>query len=538
MTGRLFAAVDVGTGSARAAIFDASGALLAHAGRPIAMRGDPGGAAEQSSEGIWAAICAALRDARAQAGAAPEDIAGLGFCATCSLALRDASGAPVGAGEDGDPAWDVIAWCDHRAGAEADAAQAAAARLHAEGRGPAPEAAGVASPEMQLPKLMHLKRRRPETWARAERIFDLADLLTWRATGELRRAACALACKWGWSPETGWPLALLEALDLSDLPGRGGLPGGDAPGAADRAPAPVGACIGRLSAQAAAETGLAPGAPVAAGQVDAYSGALGLLGELSADALPRAAALIAGTSSCIMHLSRAAFPAPGLWGPYPGVVLPGWSAAEGGQSASGALLDHVLRLSGLDPQAPGLHAEVAARVQALLAAEGDGFGGEIHVLPDFNGVRSPRPDPAALGAAAGLSLERGFDAACRLWWRSAVGLALGVREVIAHMDAQGRGPERLILGGGHGRSPLLAQLYADATGLPVVLGGHCGGMLRGAALSAMAASGAAPDVAAAARATARPRPTLSPDPARAPRMARDLAAQRILAEQRAKLAAL
>ena len=536
----LFAAADVGTGSVRAAIFDGAGALLGRAVRPIALRGAPGAEAAQSSEAIWTAICEALREAREAAGAAPGAVAGLGFCATCSLVLRDGDGAPLPAGADGDPAWDVIAWCDHRAAAEAEEAQRKALALG--GDAPAREASGAASPEMQLPKLMHLKRNRPEIWARAALLFDLSDFLTWRATGELRRGACTLSAKWGWSPEGGWPLPFLDALDLSDLPGRGGLPlgAGLSPGAAQgrRAPAPPGLRIGRLSETAAAETGLAPGCAVAAGQIDAYAGAAGLLGDLSDAELTGAAALIAGTSSCIMHLSPAAAPAPGLWGPYRDAALPGLWAVEGGQTASGALLDHVLLLSGLDPRKPGMHAAIAARAEALLAAEGDGLGGDLHLLPDFGGARSVMPDPRATGAAAGLTLERGFDAGCILWWRAAVALALEMRRILEHMAAQGRRATQLHLGGGHGRSPLLAQLYADATGLPVSPGGPMGAMRRGAALAAMSAAGAAPDMRAAARAAARPRQVLRPDPARAPRMARDMAAQRILMEQRAKLSAL
>lgn len=526
--GPFFAAVDVGTGSARAGIFDASGRLLGRAVRRISLRGHHGGAAVQSSGEIWNAVCEALIEARERLGIAAADVAGIGFGATCSLVLREHGGAPVAAGEDGDPAWDVMAWCDHRAEAESLRAQAVAARLFAEGRGPAPGSAGLASPEMQLPRMMRLSTQ-PGLWSRATAPLDLPDFLTWRATGTPRRGSCSLSAKWGWSPRDGWPLELLEELGIPTLPARILTPGG---------PARPGEAAGRLTPRAAAELGLTEGCAVAAAHVDAYAGAAGLLLDLPDEALHRTAALIAGTSSCIMHLSPDPLPAPGLWGPYLDSVAPDLWAAEGGQSAAGVLLDHMLRIGGAGEPDQALHERVAATVRRELAAHGPGWGGEIHVAPDFNGARTPEPDPAALGAIHGLTLERGFEAGCKLWWRAAVALALGVSRIVEHMGEQGRAIERLHLGGGHGRSPLLGQLYADATGLPVALGGPGGGMLRGSALSAMAAAGRHPSLRAAALACPLPRQELRPDPARQAQLARDREAQAAMAACAASLRAL
>ena len=87
----LVAAVDVGTGSTRAGIFDTRGRLLGRAEAPISTQAPAENCAEQNSTEIWAATAAALRAARAEAAARPEDIAGLAFDATCSLVLRDAA---------------------------------------------------------------------------------------------------------------------------------------------------------------------------------------------------------------------------------------------------------------------------------------------------------------------------------------------------------------------------------------------------------------------------------------------------------------
>ena len=60
MSDAVFLGVDVGTGSARAGLFDASGAMLASAKRDIRMWREAGDIVEQSSEDIWSAICASV----------------------------------------------------------------------------------------------------------------------------------------------------------------------------------------------------------------------------------------------------------------------------------------------------------------------------------------------------------------------------------------------------------------------------------------------------------------------------------------------
>jgi ribulose kinase len=55
--------IDVGTGSARAGIFDVNGKMLASASEPIEMWKPKPGYAEQSSADIWRAICKVVRPA-------------------------------------------------------------------------------------------------------------------------------------------------------------------------------------------------------------------------------------------------------------------------------------------------------------------------------------------------------------------------------------------------------------------------------------------------------------------------------------------
>jgi ribulose kinase len=60
-----------------------------------------------------------------------------------------------------------------------------------------------------------------------------------------------------------------------------------------------------------------------------------------AQAFTRLAA-VAGTSTCHLAMSRHPIFVNGVWGPYRDVLLPGYWMAEGGQSATGELLKHVL----------------------------------------------------------------------------------------------------------------------------------------------------------------------------------------------------
>lgn len=98
-----FIGVDVGTGSARAGVFDENGNLLAAAKRPINIWQEAGDVVEQSCEDIWGAVSSSVREAVAASGVDTADIRGLGFDATCSLVAVAADGAPVAVGSSGDP---------------------------------------------------------------------------------------------------------------------------------------------------------------------------------------------------------------------------------------------------------------------------------------------------------------------------------------------------------------------------------------------------------------------------------------------------
>jgi FGGY-family pentulose kinase len=523
----LLAAVDVGAGSARAGILDARGRLLGRAGHPIEMHTPLPDHAEHDSEQIWSAVCAAVRAARLRAGARADAVAGIGFDATCSLVVRGDEGRPVTVSTGGDDRRDTLAWLDHRAAAEAEACTASGHRV-------LDYLGGVMSPEMQVPKLMWLKRHLPESWSRARLIFDLADFLTWKASGATARSQCTLACKWTYlAHETpGWQADFLAAMGLTDLRGRAGLP---------EAATPVAADLGPLAPAAAQALGLSQRCRVATALVDAHAGALGVLGRFAGDpaAIERHLALIAGTSSCVMAFSRAPRMTRGVWGPHLGAVLPGFWTNEGGQSASGGLLDHICRVwgAGAEPSA-GLHDRICGRVAELRAEAGRDLAARLHVLPDFHGNRTPLADPRAVGVISGLTLDASFDGLCRLYWRTAVAIALGVRQILDTLNEHGYVIDTLHVTGGHTRNPLLMELYADGTGCRTVIPAALDAVLLGTAMAAATAAGLHPDLTAAGRAMDQGGAMRLPDPAARPRFDRDYRVFLEMHRQRERLDAL
>src|SRR5690606_3200612 len=113
MSGPCFLGIDVGTGSARAGLFDAEGRMLATARRDIRLWREGADIAEQSSDDIWAAVCEATREA--VAGIDADRVAASGLAATCSLVVLGAEGAPLTGSASGAPPRNIIVWVDHRA---------------------------------------------------------------------------------------------------------------------------------------------------------------------------------------------------------------------------------------------------------------------------------------------------------------------------------------------------------------------------------------------------------------------------------------
>jgi ribulose kinase len=117
--------VDVGTGSVRAALVKTDGTVVASSTRDILTFRDPQDYRifEQSTTNIWSGITNTIQSILSEAQIPSSAVRGLGFDATCSLAVTDLDGEPVvitkghRLGQPGER--DVILWADHRAEQEA-----------------------------------------------------------------------------------------------------------------------------------------------------------------------------------------------------------------------------------------------------------------------------------------------------------------------------------------------------------------------------------------------------------------------------------
>ncbi|MGB5560468.1 MAG: FGGY-family carbohydrate kinase, partial [Paracoccaceae bacterium] len=451
--------IDVGTGSARAGVFDETGHMLASAKTDITLYREANGIVEQSSAEIWQAVCKSVRAAVRKSGIDAGQIAGIGFDATCSLVVLGDGGTPLPVGPSNDPERNIIVWMDHRAVDQAE-------RINATGHEVLKYVGGVISPEMETPKLLWLRENRPDVFDAGWQFLDLADFLTWRATASLARSICTVTCKWTYlGHEQRWDESYFRAVGLGVLADEGFSRIGTevvAPGT------PLGQ---GLSAEASAELGLRPGIPVGSGLIDAHAGGIGTVGAMGAAADPsECMAYVFGTSSCTMTTTREPVFVPGVWGPYYAAMMPGAWLNEGGQSAAGAAIDHLL---GMHPAAvdakmqasregkplPVWLADIAAQKSAT-PSDVVHLASGLHVVPEFLGNRAPCADPNARAIIAGLGMQDDADSLVALYVAGLCGIGYGLRQIIEAQAQSGALIKRIMISGGAGQQDLVRQLLA------------------------------------------------------------------------------
>lgn len=485
---RHYIGIDVGTGSARAGIFDRKGQLLGTAACAIETFRPQADFAQQSSAHIWASICKAVKNAMAEAEIAADNVAGIGFDATCSLVVADAEGKPVTVSPKGEADQDVILWMDHRAINDAEEITEIGGKVlnHVGGR---------MSPEMELPKIRWFKRELPQSWTQTAAFWDLPDWLVHRATGTDMRSLCSPVCKWTYLGDRGkagegWDSAFLENIGLEELGDDNFAAIGNHFGAA-------GELAGKLSEQAATELGLKAGIAVSTGLIDAYSGALGTLAvedNAGVSATEQRLALIAGTSTCHIALSKEPVFVSGVWGPYYSALLPDLWANEGGQSAAGALIDAVIARHAvsvkLAAENPGKRiADLLDAHLAKMAEETATLTRHRHVQPDFHGNRSPLAESWRKGAIVGLTLDHELDDLALDYLATIQALAYGTRHILEEMRHEGMEIDTLVVSGGLARNQLYLREHADATGCRVLVPEQAEPVLLGSAMLGAVASG-------------------------------------------------
>lgn len=485
--------VDVGTGSARAGVFDLTGHLLGTDHHPITLYREEGSVVEQSSEEIWAAVGRAVQGALRAAGLTGADIAGIGFDATCSLVVLDPAGRPLPVGPSDDPARNVIVWMDHRATAQTE-------RINATKHRVLDYVGGRISPEMETPKLLWLKEHRRTEFDAAGHFFDLTDFLTWKATGSGARSICTVTCKWTYMGHEGrWDDSYFRQIGLAELADEGFARIGT------EVVMPGTALGSGMTEAAARDLGLLPGTPVAAGLIDAHAGGVGTVGAAGEGGASANLAYVFGTSSCTMTTTEEPVFVPGVWGPYYSAMVPGAWLNEGGQSAAGAAIDQLLRFHPASAEASDAASRAGLSLPAWLANRAEalaGAGGEVarlaaglHVVPEFLGNRAPHADPYTRALIAGLGMEDDLDSLVALYVAGICGLGYGLRQILEVQAKRGASVAAIVISGGAGRSDLVRQILADATGVPVAAPETEEPVLLGSAILAAVAAGVAPDVA-------------------------------------------
>ena len=106
----------------------------------------------------------------------------------------------------------------------------------------------------------------------------------------------------------------------------------------------------------------------------------------------------------------------------------------------------------------------------------------LHILPDVNGNRSPIADPAMRGAVLGLDMASDHSSLQRLYVAVLCGLAYGIADILEAQKACGFHIDTIVMSGGAGRSALVRQVIADATGLRVCIPETDEPVLLGAAM--------------------------------------------------------
>lgn len=414
--------VDIGTFETKGVLVDAGGAIVATATRGHKMLVPRAGWAEhRADEDWWGDFVFVTKALLAESGVDPKAIAAVAASAIgpCMLPV-DAGGAPVMNG--------VLYGVDTRAAAEIDELTA---RI---GEERILQVCGNALTSQSVgPKILWLRRNRPEIFAKAAKILTSTSYVTWKLTGEYVIDHYTAA---NFSPlydvnQLAWTDAL--AGDIVEL---------------DRLPRLAWSTeiAGSVTAAAAAETGLAVGTPVTVGTIDAAAEAVSV-GVQS----PGEMMMMYGSTIFIIQVTSDPVRDARLW--YAPWLFPGMHASMAGLATSGTLTHWFRDQLARDADFAALAAEAEASPKG---AKG------LLCLPYFSGERTPIHDPLAKGAFFGLNLThtRGD------MFRAAIeGVAAGTAHVLDTYAELGASPKRLLAVGGGVKNAVWLQATSDISGM-------------------------------------------------------------------------
>jgi xylulokinase len=439
--------IDIGTSSAKGVLVQPDGTIVAVADCPHPLSLPRPGWAEHDAETTWwgdflllcRTLAARAREVRGEIKALC--VSGIGPC----LLPADANGRAL------RPA--ILYGIDSRATreiAELTAQYGADAILARGGTLLSSQAVG--------PKLAWLRRNEPDIWAQTRQLLMANTYIAQRLTGEyVLDHHSASQCnplydlagnRWA----DDWAAEIVPGLELPRLVWPGDV-------------------VGRVTASAAAETGLPADTPVAAGTIDAWIEALSVDVREPGDVM-----LMYGTTLMVVEVVDELRPFPGLWGTTG--VFPGTSTLSTGLATSGALTGWLRDIAGGPP---------FEQLVAEAAATEPGADGLV-VLPYFAGERAPVDDPRARGLILGLTLRHGRG---HLYRAVLEATGYGVRHIVETLRQAGAQDRRLVAVGGGTRGDLWPQVVSDILGCPQEIPRETIGACYGDALLAAMAGGLA-----------------------------------------------
>ncbi len=449
----LLLALDQGTTSTRAILFDAAGAPLRTARRELRQFYPADGRVEHDPEEIWSASVAVLREAAG--GDLPAAI-GIANQRETVLLWDRANGACL---------HNAIVWQDRRTAPDCE-------RLRAEGLEPfVAERSGLPiDPYFSATKLAWLLDALPGARERSDLAFGTVDsFLAWRLTGGHVHATDAANASrtslfdirsGAWSPE----LLELFRVPVSVLPEVRGNAGGFGITDILGAPVPIAGMAGDQQAAALGQGCLAVG-----DVKSTYGTGCFLLAHTGGEPVRSHSGLL--TTIALQLDGRTTY------------------ALEGAVFVAGAAVQWLR--DGL-----GVIAD-AAETEALARSAGESG---VVMVPAFVGLGAPWWDADARGALFGLTRDTGPAALARAALEAA---AHQTADLLDAMAADGLEPALLRIDGGMSANDWFAQALADIAGLPVERPDMTETTAWGAAVLAGLGAGVFSDPRAAARPTGR-----------------------------------
>lgn len=474
--------IDIGTSGTKTLLINASkeGAVVASATKTYPLYTPKPLWAEQEPEDWWQATIASVREVIQESGIDPRHIKGIG--------LSGQMHGSVFLDKDNSVIRPAILWCDQRTQTECDWIMDTVGRERIVELISNPVLTGFTAG-----KIIWLRNNEPELYKQVAKVLLPKDYIRLRLTGEFAtEVSDASGTALFNVAKREWAYEMLDAIDI---------PSDWMPKAYESPEV-----SGRISAEAAALTGLTAGTPVVGGGGDQAAGAVG-----NGIVEPGIISSTVGTSGVVFAFADKPVVDPKLRvHTFCHAVPDKWHVMGVMLSAGGSLRwyrdtfadTEIAVAKALDRDPYDMMCAEAAKAPA--GSEG------LIFLPYLTGERTPYSDPHARGVFFGITLRSD-----RAHFVRAVleGVAYGLRDSFSILDEMGVPVTQVRASGGGARSEVWRRIQANVIGHDHVTINIDEGPALGVALLAGVGTGVYPSVADACRSVIKVANTTKTDPA-------------------------